>query len=676
MTDRLERLLRPRSIAVIGGGAWCEAVIEQNDRLGFAGDLWPVHPTRERIGGRQAVPAIEELPGVPDAAFIGINRYATIEAVHALSRAGTGGAVCFASGFGETADGTQLKARLLDAAGKMTLLGPNCYGFVNYLDRVLLWPDQHGGTPVTSGVAIVAQSSNIAINITMQQRGLPIACVVTVGNQEQTGLSDIGSALLRDNRITALGLHIEGIDDLRGFERMARIADEMGKSVAVLKVGRSETAQAAALTHTAALAGTDAGARALFQRLAFAQLESLPQWLEALKLMHVTGPLDGSGIASMSCSGGEAGLIADTAERHGLSFPPLSAPQRDTLSDVLGPLVTPANPLDYHTRIWRDPVALTETFATMATPNLALSMVILDFPRADRCDTAEWESVIDACIAARERTGSCVAVVSCLPENLPEHICERLIAAGIVPLCGLDDACAATAAVIHAGRYRTNGPIVLGKQARSSVTLGEAEAKTALAAHGVAVPRFLRAESAEAAAEAAREIDFPVALKGDGFAHKSENDAVRLDLKSPPDVRDAASTMPAHRFLVEEMVTDGLAELLVGIVHDEAHGFVLTIAAGGVLSELIGERQSLMVPADRTMIEHAIGRLRLAPVLDGYRGRPGVDRAAMTEAILALQDYVIHNADSVQAAEINPLLCGPERAVAVDALIVRRADHD
>ncbi|MEM6490272.1 MAG: CoA-binding protein, partial [Pseudomonadota bacterium] len=196
--DGLDRLLRPQSIAVIGGGVWCANLVEQCRKIGFAGDLWPVHPRRDSIAGVPAFPSIEALPAAPDAAFIGINRDSTIQAVAALAARGAGGAVCFASGFRETephaGDGADRQAALLAAAGGMTLLGPNCYGLINYLDGVALWPDQHGGRRVERGVALVTQSSNIAINLTMQARGLPVAYVVTVGNQAQTGLSAIAAA--------------------------------------------------------------------------------------------------------------------------------------------------------------------------------------------------------------------------------------------------------------------------------------------------------------------------------------------------------------------------------------------------------------------------------------------------------------------------------------------------
>lgn len=674
MGHRFERLLRPRSIAVIGGGAWCEAVVEQNLKLGFTGDIWPVHPTHPAIGGVDAHASLDALPGAPDAAFVGVNRTATVDIVEKLRDGNAGGAVCFASGFGERADGAELQNRLLAAAGEMPMLGPNCYGFVNYLDRTLLWPDQHGGIPVEKGVAVITQSSNIAINLTMQRRGLPLAYAATVGNQAQTGLAEIGCALLEDERVSALGLHIEGIADLSGFQRLAALAERMNKPVVVLKVGKSDDARCAALTHTAALAGTHAGAEALFQRLAFARVDTMSQFIETLKVFHIAGRLPNRRISSMSCSGGEAGLIADAAERHGLTFPPLSSRQSDRLQRILGPLVSPANPLDYHTHIWRDRGALTETFSTMMNSAVAISLVILDFPRNDRCDPVDWEPVVDACLAASAGSQRPLAVVSSLHENMPEPVSRRLMEADIIALCGLEDACAAISKAATLGRYGHADPILWRPGLQSTITLSETLAKRELSAVGIPVPRSAVAASAMEAASVAQSIGFPVVLKGDGVIHKSDHGAVRLDLTSADMVRAAAEAMPTDRFLVEEMITDFSVELLVGVLRDEAHGFVLTIAAGGVLTELLQDRQSLLVPATRSMIEEALPRLKLAPLLDGFRGGPAADRRAIVDTILALQDYVMRHADDVDAVEINPLLCGPTRAVAADALITRKAE--
>jgi len=675
----LDRLLRPRSIAVVGGGGWCANVIEQCRKIGFAGEIWPVHPRRATVAGLTAYADIDSLPNAPDAAFVGVNRDATIEVVGQLSARGAGGAVCFASGFREaqreTGDGDAKQEALLAAAGDMTILGPNCYGMLNYLDGAALWPDQHGGVPVERGVALITQSSNIAINLTMQNRGLPLAYVVTAGNQAQTGLSDIAAALLRDPRVTALGLHIEGIDDLRGFEAMAETARALGKPIVALKIGRSDQARAATVSHTASLAGSEAGADALLARLGIGRVRSLSGLLETLKLLHVTGPLISPRIASMSCSGGEASLIADTAHGNGLVFPPLGERQRQALRAVLGPKVALANPLDYHTYIWNDEDGLGRTFAAMMDAELALGVVVLDFPRADRCSAEDWTRVIRAVARAGEIRGRPMAILASLAELMPEDIAQELVGLGIAPLSGLSEAIEAMEVAANLGRTRpAPAPLLLPRQGEAGPTLSEAEAKSALSAHGVRIPGAARATGAEAAAMAATRIGFPVVLKGEGIAHKTEAGAVALNLRSARAVAEAARAMPSEQFLVEQMVTGTVADLLIGVVRDPAHGYVLTLAAGGTLTELLDDSVSLLVPSPPQAVRDALGRLKLFRLLCGYRGAPPADIEAIVKAIMAVQSYV--EAAHPHEIEINPLLCGPHGAVAADALIRIGDPHD
>ncbi|WP_417710493.1 acetate--CoA ligase family protein [Roseibium aggregatum] len=667
----LEHLLRPRSVAVIGGGSWCRNVLRECRKAGFAGDLWPVHPSREEIDGCRAYASVEDLPSAPDAVFIGVNRHVTVEIVRSLARLGTGGAICFASGFSEAirelADGADLQAALIEAAGDMPILGPNCYGFLNALDGAALWPDQHGLIPVQRGVAIIAQSSNIALNLTMQARGLPIAYLMTAGNQAQTGLSAIGSALLDDNRVTAIGLHIEGLDDLAAFEAFARKANALGKPVVALKVGRSEAAQAATVSHTAALAGSTAGSDALFERLGIARVGSLPALLETLKLVHVAGPLPSTNIVSMSCSGGEASLIADTAVGRQITFPPLGPAQRAALSEALGPKVALANPLDYHTYIWGDGPAMTRCYSAMMQADVALGIVILDIPRLDRCDPEDWLKVIEPVEAAMKASGKPMAILSSLPETMPEALAADLIKRGLVPLCGLDDALTAIEAAAFLAHPLSSEPIRIPRPVADPRLLSEQEAKALLQKHGLRAPARAFAESPEAAARAAEEIGFPVALKGTGIAHKTEAGAVALNLLSACEVHSAASGMPASSFLVEKMITDSLAELLIGIVRDPAHGYVLTLAAGGSLTELLEDSTSLIVPASDVEIRSALENLKIGRVLTGYRGKPPCDLEAIVEAVQAVQAFVL--SASVEEVEINPLLCGVDFAIAVDALV-------
>ena len=678
MSAALARLFSPRSVAVIGGGRWGENVITRCRAIGFDGPIWPVHPERAKLAGEPAFAAIDALPAPPDAAFIGINRESTISAVAELAARGAGGAVCFASGFRETqgAGGADLQEVLLRAAADMPLLGPNCYGFVNYLDGVCLWPDQHGGTRCDTGVAIVTQSSNIALNLTMQRRALPLGFVATAGNQAGTGLAEIGAALLADPRITALGLHVEGVGDIGKLEALAAAARRLNKPVVVLKVGRSAAARAAAVSHTAALAGSEAGARALFARLGMVQVNGLGAFVEALKLLHFAGPLTSAEVASMSCSGGEASLVADLALGRQLTFPALAEAQKRRLRRALGPLVTPANPLDYHTFAWGDADAMARGFAAMLEGAAGIGLVVADFPRSDRCSQADWDCVIEAAARARAVADKPVALVSSLPENMPEALAEGLTRRGLVPMAGLEDALAAVRAAAEAGRpVSPAAPVLPPAAQRNPRTWNEARAKAALAALGLRVPRAAVARDGEEAAARATALGFPVALKGLGVAHKSEAGAVALGLESAQAVREAARAMPADSFLVEEMITGAVAEMLIGVVVDEAHGFVLTLGAGGVLAELVEDTTSLLLPVCPRDVECALTGLKIARLMDGWRGGARADKSAIVQAAMAVQAFVMAHRGQVAEVEINPLICRPGDAVVADALI-RMGEND
>ncbi|MGO7959597.1 acetate--CoA ligase family protein [Rhizobium leguminosarum] len=683
MTPRsLDRLLRPQTIAVFGGRE-ARRVIEQCDRMGFAGEIWPVHPKLDEVLGRPCYRSVSDLPSAPDAAFVGVNRTLTVEIVRSLSEAGAGGAVCYASGFseatGELGDGAELQRALLDAAGDMPILGPNCYGLINGLDGALLWPDQHGMQRIERGVAILTQSSNIALNLTMQTRGVPIAYVVTAGNQAQTSLADVACALIDDPRVTAVGLHVEGFGDLSALERLASMARRSRKPVVVMKVGRSEQAKRAAVSHTASLAGSDAVADAVLSRLGLGRVQTLPALLETLKLLHVAGPLSSHSISSMSCSGGEASLMADAAVGRNVEFPALQPQQLPRLRRVLGEMVTLSNPLDYHTFVWGDLARQTEAFSAMFEGGYALNLVVLDFPRGDRCDASEWAMTADAVIAAAAATGALAGLLATLPENMPEPIADRLMANGIIAFCGIDEAI--TAAEVAAGIGQAwDRPPPLPLLDVSSIdgeieTLTEADAKAELAAFGLPIPRGLLASSPGQAAEQAERLGFPVVLKALGIAHKTQAGAVVLNLEDIKAVSNAAATMPPNAgYLVEKMIDPPVAELIVGAIRDPVFGLSLTLGAGGIFVELLEDSIILPLPATKTDIHAAISRLKLAELIYGYRGRPKGDLEAAIGAVSATADYVVKNAASLEELDINPLMVLPEgRGVAVvDALIRRR----
>lgn len=659
---RLSRLLRPRSIAVLGAG-WAQNVIEQCRKMGFDGPVWPVHPTRAEIAGVPCLRSLTDLPQAPDAVFIGVNRFATLEVVRELAAMGAGGAICFASGWEESGE-AGLQTQLVAAAGEMPILGPNCYGVINYLDGALLWPDQHGGRRVERGVALISQSSNIVINLTMQARGLPVAYVACLGNAAQVGLAELAGAVLADERVTALGMYVEGIDDAPAFAALAEAARAAGKGIVVVKSGKTEASRAAAASHTAALAGGGAASSAFLRQVGVAEVDTLGALIEALKILHVHGPGLGARLCSLSCSGGEAGLVADLGAKAGVVFEPPTDGQKACLGAVLGPLVTLANPLDYHTFIWGDGPK-TEAVFTAMLEGYDAGIFIIDPPRPDRCDPASFEPAIRAIEVAQAATGKPAFPVASLPENFDEDRAIAMIERGVVPLMGLETALEALVAVQRPAGLAGWRPwgVMPGGEA---VLIDEAQAKAMLAAAGIAVPKGVTAEGL--ATLDARGLTAPFALKGLGFAHKTEAGAVRLGVTDP---RAEAEMPGAAGYLCEEMVTGGLAELLVGIRRDPVYGATLTLGLGGVTAELLADTVTLVAPVTRAEVETALQGLRLWPLLDGWRGRarPAVGRAI--DAALAMQSMMAAD-PALQEIEVNPLILTASEAVAVDAVIWRQ----
>ena len=403
----------------------------------------------------------------------------------------------------------------------------------------------------------------------------------------------------------------------------------------------------------------------------------IPVFLESLKLLHLHGPLPGYRVSSMSCSGGEASIIADSALRRKVYFPDLDEAQQAAVQAPLGPLVAVANPLDYHTYCWGDREVMEGAYSAMTAIGFDLNYLILDFPHATRCDDWEWHIAVDAFEAALQKNDARGAFVVGMSENIREEYIEDYAERGIVSFYGIDEALHATeiaADIGSAWQREPATPILPSSQPQGTAkTLDEAEAKSRLAGFGVPVPSGARVDSIEAAQQLASSLGFPVVLKALGIAHKTEHNAVRLGLANIQEIEQAACELfgLADELYLEAM-EPALAELIVGVMRDPRFGLALTIGSGGILVELLRDSATLLIPASPEEIEKAVKSLKSAPLLNGYRGRPVADIAATVAAIVAIQEFAIAHSDSLLELDVNPLLIGAqgEGVFAADALIV------
>ncbi len=673
-----ERLLEPRTIAVFGG-AQAQEVIRQSDRMGYKGEIWPVHPKKTEILGRKVYRSVEDLPGSPDAAYIGVNRHLTIDIVRDLAARDAGGAVCYATGFVEAGEeGTELQKQLLEASGDMPLVGPNCYGLLNYLNGAMLWPDQQGGRRVDEGVAIITMSSNVGFNLTMQRRGLPIAYMVSLGNKLKFDLHDAIHTFARQDRVTALGLFLETMPDPIAFQEAVNAARELAKPIVAVKVGRSEVAQKMVVSHTASLAGSDVLVSALFERLGVARVDSLEALMEALKVLHVLGPLNGGRIGAMSTSGGDLTLLAD-AMGPDLSMPPLSEKVKQLLRAKVHEWVVPANPFDYQMFNWDDEDHMAEKFTAFLSEDFDVALCLLDYPREDICDQSTWGGAERGFVRAAQKTGTKAAVLATFSDTITESVAARLMRAGVALLAGIETGLAGIQAAVDVGEawHRPPSPPLLPKYDRrqecSETVLDESESKRFLSRFGVPVPEARVVSSAGEAAEAADNLGYPIVVKALGVAHKTEVGGVRLGLGGADEVSDAVLEMSnlSKSFLVEKMIAGVVAELIIGVARDEQFGPCLLIGGGGILVELMKDSTSLLLPTTRQQVLHALGQLKCAPLLNGFRGRPPADLNAATDVILAVAAMVENDPSAIMELDINPLMVLPEGqgAVAADALV-------
>ena len=684
-----QRLLRPRHIAFIGGRDATIAINEAH-RRGFQGQMWAVNPKRAELGGLPCVASISDLSEAPDAVYLAIPAGGVVAALQTLAQMGAGGVVCFSAGFKETGDALAEQA-LVNATGDMALIGPNCYGLINYIDNAALWSFEHGGWSPGYGAAIITQSGMFSSDITMSQRSLPLAYMVSAGNQAVLGQEDFLDVFADDPAVRAIGLHIEGLQDIPRFERAALKALSKGIPVVALKTGSSEIGSALTVSHTGSLSGATELYEALFARTGVISVTNPSQFLETLKYLCVVGAPKGARVAGFTCSGGGATMLADYAEKIGLVFPPVDPVEETALKALLPEIATVSNPLDYTTPIWGQGDLTYPVFAkAIAAVGADAAVLVQDYPAAG-LDASKGYYQQDAAAFGRaaNEQGLPAAICATLPENMDVETRQFLIAEGLAPMQGIHETLNAICQAATWAQTRAyisllmRAPLLPAGKVCMLEMLTEDKGKDWLVNQGMAVPQG-RVASAEQLADIALEIGFPVALKmmSPLLAHKTEAGAVALNLNDATAVSKAAVQMRADvtahnpaavadRFLIEAMSPPPLAELIVTLRSDSQFGAALVLGSGGVLVELVGDAVTLLLPSTPDDIEKALQSLRVARFLGGFRGRPKAELSKIGAEIHTLCQAYLQERATIAEIEINPLFVYSDHVCAVDALLHR-----
>ena len=695
--ENLKRLLAPRHIVFLGGERAIWAIRTCRD-AGYSGQMFAVHPKKDRIEGLPCVRRVTDLPVAPDGAFLAVPADATIEVVRQMNAMGAGGAVCYAAGFAEMGEsGKRRNEALLDATGDLALVGPNCFGIINYVTNGSLWSVPYPPSPRPRGAAVIGQSGNLCINLSMNQRDVPFSYIISAGNQAVLGFEEYIEVLAEDPAVTAIGLFLEGIRDVPRFSAACLKALVKGKPVAAMRAGVSEMGARVAASHTNSLAGQNELYDALFERLGILATKSVPQFLELLKALSVNRFPKGRRLTVFSSSGGDNGLATDYASAAGFELPPPAAGQAAAVQALLPDYGTASNPLDFTAGYWGQEQLLTQMFKHMLSGGqYDQAVLVIDHPRAKNPE--DYDSMMAAMVRSLASAASTHdipgAVASVNPESMPEVMRRAVLDAGLVPLQGLHDAVSVLGMTADYAefqrRIRDEGlpaqPMPAGELKPGRKFIDEAESKRRLAAFGLTCPpgRLVTAADLEDAAAA---FAGPVVLKAvsSQLPHKTEAGAVALGLRGAKEVAAAAAQMQQRiaashpdlrvdRFLVEPMVGNILVELLVGVKVDPHFGPVLVISAGGILVEILGDARRLLLPVSRKDIEAAVRSLKVFALVNGYRGRPKANLDSVIDAIEAVANYAVRNLGTVVEIDVNPLmvLASDGSAVAVDALIIEQ----
>ncbi|TYB45476.1 acetate--CoA ligase family protein [Actinomadura chibensis] len=692
----LHDLLNPKSVVIVGlserPGSTGGRILANLRRSGFGGGVYGVHPSGRDVDGVPVYPALADVPDTPSVALVCTPAGTVADVVRQAGEKGCRGAVVFASGFEETADGAARAAELRELAARhgMSLVGPNCLGAFNPGRDLWLTGTDFGAGLRPGPVAVVSQSGSGCILLAGSGR-LGFSYVVSSGNETVTGLADYLDYFVQDPSTRAVGIVVEGLSDAEGVLAAVRKGHGDGVAVVALKVGRTELGARNVASHTGAIAG-DARAYAAFCRRAgivpVADFDELTEALVALSTLR-TRP-KGNRVAFVGLSGGEIGLVSDMAADFGVHredgavrLADLAPGTREELAGILPDFATIANPLDGTGQLVGDPDRFGRLAAAVAgDPGVDLVTVILDAPPAlgDRLATS-YTRLLATLPAVRERTGTPVVVLSNYGGGLHPFAAEALAGSDIPVVHGTRAGMAAIAAVTAAA---THAPVTVAEPPRPDpATLRDV--LPALEATGqvpqdvlaelaerydLPLPERIAADSADEAVAAAESIGFPVVVKtaAPKVVHKSDVGGVVVGPSTPAEVRDAYAAVtasvarhlgePAPQVVVEELVSGGV-EAFVGCVPDPVFGQVIALGAGGTLVELQPDPALALPPVSPDDVRRMVAGTPLARLFAGYRGAPPADADAFADLVPRVARLAADLREAAVEIDLNPVAVLP-----------------
>lgn len=703
--SELARLIDPKVVAVVGAsetpGSFGQRTLANMSE--FTGAVYAVNPKYRTLFGRTCVPSLSDLPQSPDCVVLCIPRPMVEGMLEAAGSIGAGGAIVYASGFGETGKPDRIEAqeRLAATARRLgvRVAGPNCVGLANTQTRAGLnfMPDYGRMGHVNGPVAVVSQSGALGYTVLQgMQRRIGFSKYLAAGNSSDVDVCDYISFLADDDNTRAIVCLFEGVKDGSRFLAAARKARGAGKALVVYKAGSSEASREAALSHTGTMIGSYGAYAAAFEEVGAVVADDLESVLELASFFAKSSkPTRGHGVGVLATSGGAAVICADKAERHGVPLPALSAGTADALDKVVPDFGSVANPSDLTAEVLKT----SETFgycldAFMADDNFSALVMPMVFAHASSSG-ARAVSIVEAA----KRTDKPLAVIW-MNEWLQGPGSETFDADPLVSTFRSPDRCFAalrawfdwhaSSAAAPATSRRSSleaaaaARKTIERNARLGVALSETESKAVLSAYGIAVPREALAADPESAANAAARIGFPVALKisSKDIPHKTEVGGIRLGLTSEDEVRRAARDILASaRKHKPEAQIDGVSvqqmlagvEIVIGLKRDPQFGPLVAVGMGGVMVELLHDTAVRLAPVSSASARTMLESLKGYKLLTGYRGAEAADLPSLVDVICRISELACDLEDLVAEIDVNPVIVNAKGAVAADALVVTRS---